>query len=67
MENSSKEFENYQIQWFIKKDRKLLRERDKKQFKCISIRRKTIIFHNMKIEIPRRYYKDLTTGKYVCC
>ena len=66
MENPSKEFEEYQKQWFIQKDKKLFRERDKKQFKCISIRSKTIIFHNTKIEIPRRYYKDLATGKYVC-
>ena len=40
MENPSKEFEDYQRQWFIQKDKKLLLKRDKKQFKCISIRSK---------------------------
>lgn len=38
--NPCKEFENYQRQWYIEKDKTFLLQRDKNQYKCVSIKRK---------------------------
>lgn len=40
MENPCKEFKNYQRQWYIEKDKTFLLQRDKNQYKCVSIKRR---------------------------